>query len=446
MAKYSFPDGFKWGTATASYQIEGAVSQDGRKESIWDRFCQTPGNILHNDNGDVANDHYNRYKEDVALMKELGHNSYRFSVSWSRVIPEGTGEVNEKGLQFYSDLVDELLAAGIEPFLTIYHWDLPQALQDKGGWQNSDSIAWFEEYCTVLYKKLKGRVKNWITLNEPYCTSFIGNYEGIHPPGNRDMGTAVLVSYNIMRAHGAAVRLFRKMEMPGEIGITLNFTPAFPAEDTPEDKLAASYVDGLEVRWFVDAVFKGKFPEDLLELFAKRGITLPDFSDAASMCEKLDFFGINYYFPSFQRYNKHSWPFYADNVKTDLPYTDREWPIDANVFHNLILRLKKEYDPPKIYITENGASYNDVLTENGEVLDFNRINYLTTHFKAVHKAIECGVDIRGYMVWSLYDNFEWAFGRYSRFGIIYHDFETLKRIPKQSAYWYRDVIKANGLD
>jgi len=441
-----FPKDFKWGTATASYQIEGGVRQDGRSESIWDRFCQMPGNILNNDTGEIANDHYNRYKEDVALMKELGHTAYRFSVSWSRVLPEGIGKINEKGLQFYSNLVDELLAAGIEPFITIYHWDLPQILQDKGGWQNPDCVSWFTEYSKVLYEKLGDRVKFWCTLNEPFCVAFLGNYTGEHPPGMRDLGTAILVSYNIMLAHGAAVRLFREMNLPGEIGITLNFTPSYPYEDNPEDKLASSHMNDYCVRWFMDAVFKGEFTKDLVELLKERGITLPDFTQASSIAEKLDFLGINYYNPSFHRYNKHSWPFYAEGVKTDLPCTDRQWPIDANVLEELLIMLKKEYDVPKMYITENGCSYNDVLNEKGEILDYNRINYLSRHFKAVWNAIEKGVDVRGYMIWSLYDNFEWAFGRYSRFGIIYHDFETLKRTPKQSALWLRDVIKNNGLD
>ena len=249
-----------------------------------------------------------------------------------------------------------------------------------------------------------------------------------------------------MLAHGASVRLFRKMNLPGEIGITLNYTPSFPYEDTPEDKLASRYVDGFNVRWFMDAIFKGEFPQDVIELFKERGITMPDFSEMASVTEKLDYLGINYYNPSFHRYNKNSWPFYADGVKADLPYTDRNWPIDANTLHNLLIRLNDEYDVPKMYITENGCSYNDVLNEQGEILDYNRIDYLQRHFKAVYDAIEKGVDIRGYMVWSLLDNFEWAFGRYSRFGIIYHDFETLERKPKQSAIWMRDVIKNNGLD
>lgn len=446
MSKIVFPEKFYWGTATASYQIEGGAAQDGRKESIWDRFCQMPGNILNNDNGAEANDHYNRFREDVKLMKELGHTSYRFSVSWSRVIPDGTGAVNEKGLKFYSDLVDELLAAGIEPFLTIYHWDLPQALQDRGGWQNEESIAWFEEYCRVLFTALNGRVKYWATLNEPYCTAWLGNHTGEHAPGMRDLGTAIRVSYNELRAHGAAVRLFRSMGVEGKIGIVLNNTPVIPASDDPRDQMAARYQDGYNNRWFYDPVFKGTFPRDMIELFRARGITLPDFSDEASICEPLDFFGLNYYFPTTIAYDKFAWPFYAREVRTELPYTDRGWPIAPKVFRDLIIRLNTEYKLPPMVISENGASYNDVLGVDGQIHDANRIDFIRRHLEAVHEAIEYGVDVFGYFVWSLYDNFEWAFGRYSRFGIVYEDFDTHVRTPKDSAYWYRKVIEENGFD
>lgn len=445
MPEMKFPANFLWGTATASYQVEGAVRQDGRGESIWDRFCQMPGNIERGDNGDEANDHYNLFRQDVALMKELGHTAYRFSVCWSRIMPTGRGEVNSKGLQFYSDLVDELLAAGIEPFLTIYHWDLPQALQDIGGWQNEDMIGYFEAYCRVLYDKLGGRVKHWITLNEPFCTAFLGNFVAEHAPGIRDLATAVRVSYILLLAHGAAVRLFRKMNVPGEIGITINMTPTFPATDTPEDRAASRIQDGYNSRWFLDPVLKGSFPQDVIDLFRSQGITLPDFKDAASICEKIDFLGINYYFTSAIRYNKYAWPLCAEVVKTDVPYTDRHWPIDPKGFTDILLRINREYSVPKFYITENGASYNDVLDGEGQVKDYNRIEYLRQHIAAVHNAIAAGVDIRGYFLWSYIDNFEWAFGRYSRFGIVYEDFDTHQRTPKLSAYWYRDVIRGNAL-
>ena len=444
--KYQFPQGFVWGTATASYQIEGAVKQDGRGESIWDRFCQMPGNILYGDNGDEANNHYNLYKEDVALMKALGHNAYRFSVCWSRIMPEGRGEISEKGIQFYSNLVDELLAAGIEPYLTIYHWDLPQALQDIGGWQNEDMIGYFEDYCKVLFERLGGRVKKWITLNEPYCTAIAGNFSAEHAPGIRDLGTAIRVSYILLRAHGAAVRLFRSMKVPGEIGITLNAMPVYPASDAPEDALAASRQDGLNNRWFFDPVLKGAFPGDMVELFKSLGITLPDFAEQASICEPLDFLGVNYYFTTPIRFNKFAWPLCAETVHKDLPRTDRDWPIDPDGMTKFLLHVKNEYGVDKVYLTENGASYNDRIDMNGEVLDYNRIDYLRSHFIAAHKAIEAGVNLLGYFIWSLYDNFEWAFGRYSRFGLVFEDFETHKRTPKKSAYWYKDVIEKNGLE
>ena len=446
MSKYSFPEGFYWGTSTASYQIEGGAKQDGRGESIWDRFCQMPGNILHNDNGEEANDHYNRFRDDVKLMKDLGHTAYRFSVSWSRVIPDGTGEVNAKGLQFYSDLVDELLANGIEPFMTIYHWDLPQKLQDRGGWQNEESIGWFVEYCRLLYSTFGGRVKHWMTLNEPFCTSWLGNYTAEHPPGMRDLGTAILVSYNLLRAHGAAVRLFREMKVPGEVGIVLNTTPVIAASDDPKDQMAARYQDGFNNRWFFDAVFKGRFPEDMLTLFRARGITLPDLKDSASMCEPLDFWGMNYYFPSVISYDKHSWPLYARDEFSNMPCTDRGWPIDPGSFRDQIIRLNTAYRMPKMIISENGASYNDVLMADGTVRDYNRISYIRSHLIALHDAIAYGIDVRGYFVWSLYDNFEWAFGRYSRFGIVYEDFDTHVRTPKESALWYKEVIGKNGFD
>ena len=444
--KYQFQDGFVWGTATASYQIEGAVLKDGRGESIWDRFCQMPGNILLGDTGDEANDHYHRYQQDVALMKELGHKAYRFSVSWSRVMPDGRGAVNEKGLQFYESLVDALLAAGIEPYLTIYHWDLPQALQDIGGWQNEDMIGYFEAYCRLLFTRLGGKVKKWITLNEPYCTAFAGNLTGEHAPGIRDLGTAIRVSYILLRAHGAAVRLFRSMHLPGEIGITLNAMPVYAVSDSPEDQLAVKRQDGMNNRWFFDPVLKGAFPADMIELFQSLGITLPDFREQASICESLDFLGVNYYFTTPVRFNRLAWPLQAETVPLDLPRTDRDWPIDPDGLTKLLVHLKNEYNADIIYLTENGASYNDTIDPDGEIHDDKRIDYLRRHFIAAHNAIAAGVNLRGYFVWSLYDNFEWAFGRYSRFGIVYEDFATHKRTPKQSAYWFRDVIRQNGLD
>jgi beta-glucosidase len=448
MDRYVFPKGFAWGTATASYQIEGGTTQDGRGESIWDRFCQTPGRILHGDTGRVACDHYNRYKEDVRLMKDLGHNAYRFSVSWSRVLPQGRGKVNAAGLSFYSHLVDELLNAGIEPYLTIYHWDLPQALQDIGGWTNPDMPQYFEEYSRVLFDLLRGRVKKWITFNEPAITAFKGYYNGVHAPGHNDLSSAILASYHLLIAHGKAVELARVLCPDSEVGITLNFSPMTPYDTNRElDRVAARNLDDLMNRWFLNPILKGSFPADLMELFRSRRLTLPEVKPEylTLMGQKLDFLGVNYYFPEYVRYNEQSWPFYAETAWVDKPRTDRGWIISAEDFTQLLVRLKNDYGVGKIYITENGASYNDVLSTNGEVEDFPRIDYLRRHIIAVHKAISAGADIRGYFVWTLYDNFEWAFGRYSRFGIVFNDFDTQKRSIKKSGYWFKGVIEANAL-
>jgi beta-glucosidase len=448
MERLRFPRGFAWGSATASYQIEGGAAQDGRGESIWDRFCQTPGRILHGDTGEVACDHYNRYREDVRLMKDLGHNAYRFSVSWSRVLPRGRGKVNSAGLSFYSRLVDELLAAGIEPYLTIYHWDLPQALQDIGGWTNPDMPQYFEEYCRVLLELLGGRVKKWITLNEPAVTAFKGYYGGAHAPGHNDLSSAILASYNILVAHGKAVPLVRAMCPDSDVGITLNFSPMKPHDaDREQDRIAARNLDGLMNRWFLDPILKGSFPADLMDLFRSRKLTLPEVKpeDLALMGQKIDFLGVNYYFPEYVRYNEQSWPFGAETAWVEKPRTDRGWIISAGDFSDLLVRLKNEYGVGTIYITENGASYNDVINADGEVEDFARIDYLRRHLVAVHEAISAGVDIRGYFVWTLYDNFEWAFGRSSRFGIVFNDFGTQKRTIKKSGYWFKRVIEANGL-
>lgn len=446
MPKYKFPEGFVWGTANSSYQIEGAVNEDGRGESIWERYNQMPENSIHRENGDVATDHYHRFREDVQLMKELGHKAYRFSVSWSRVLPEGTGKVNEKGLKFYSDLVDELIAAGIEPYLMIYHWDLPQALQDRGGWQNEESIQWFQDYCEVLYKTFHGRVKRWFTLNEPFCTAWCGNFLGWHAPGMRDLGTAIRVAYNHLRAHGAAVRLFRRLNIEGEIGIALNMNPVIPASDDPKDKLAAYTHDSFMRRLYFDPVFKGTFPEDVIRILKEERITLPDFKDAASICEPLDFWGLNYYNPVKIAYDPFTWPTKAREVYLDAPYNSRNWPVRADMLTETLKQLKEEYDLPKTFISENGVCYNDVVSLDGTIKDYDRIDYLHRHIRAVHETMENGFDIQGYFIWSTMDNYEWGLGKHSRFGLIHVDFDTLKRTPKESAYWYKKVIEENGVD
>lgn len=449
MPKYEFPKDFLWGSATASYQIEGAVNEDGRGESIWDRFCKLPGRVLHGDNGDTACDHYHRFREDIQLMKQLGLKAYRFSIAWPRILPNGSGEINHKGIDFYSALVDELLANGIQPAATLYHWDLPQKLQDIGGWANPEMPRYFADYARILFQAFDGRITQYITLNEPWCSAFLGYYTGEHAPGITDFSTALAASYNLMKAHGLAVKEFRELGTKGEIGITLNLNPSRPLTDSPEDIQAARRADGYANRWFIEPVMLGKFPEDMIELFDGKGLVVPEMrpEDLVLMCQPLDFFGVNYYNISRVRNNPDSYPLGCETISVNSDQASvRGWPIVADGLKEILLRLTNEYHVDKIYVTENGMAAHDIVNRFGQVEDYDRADYLARHFIAAHEAIREGVNLRGYYPWSLYDNFEWAFGRYSRFGMIYIDFDTQQRIIKQSGYFYRDVIAANGLD
>lgn len=444
-----FPADFIWGCATAAYQVEGAAHEDGRGESIWDRYCSVPGNILNGDTGEVACDHYHRYKEDVALMKHMGIQAYRFSLSWPRIMPQGQGLTNEKGLAFYSSLVDELLAAGIVPYVTLYHWDLPQALQDIGGWANPDMPRYFLEFSKVVFDRLGDRVRHWITLNEPYCTAFLGHSEGRHAPGIRDFSTAVRVAYHLYVGHGLVVRHFRESGRAGEIGITLNLMGRLPFSDRPEDQAAAIRADGYLNRWFLDPLIKGSFPSDMVELYRKEGVVLPDFRSEhlSLMKQKLDFVGLNYYNDFYVKADKKVWPlnFRIKNPRT-IPVTDRDWPITENGLVAMLLRLKNEYGLENIIITENGASYHDVIGLDGTVDDGSRCDYLRRHIIAMHRAIEEGAPVHAYFLWSLCDNFEWNLGYSSRFGIVYVDFATQRRIVKKSGRWYSGVIAQNAVE
>ena len=448
MCSKPFSPDFAWGVATASYQIEGAFDQDGRGETIWDRFCTVPGNVLQRDDGKVACDHYNRYKEDVALMKELGVKAYRFSIAWSRIYPKGRGEINRKGLEFYSNLVDELLAAGIEPYITLYHWDLPQALQDIGGWANPETARYFLAYSKTVLDALGAKVKKWITLNEPYCAAFLGNYEGRQAPGIRDFSTAVRVAYFMYVGHGLVVDYFRNSGIDGEIGIALNLMGRFPLRDTPEDKLASKRADGYLNRWFIDPIICGKYPEDMIELYRSNGVVLPEFhdEDLSLISQKLDFIGLNYYNDFWVKADSECWPlgFSIVNPKY-VPINDRGWPVTESGLTAMLLRLKEEYGVEKIYITENGTSLPDVVSLDGRVEDGARKDYLHRHISAMHDAIEKGVNVKGYFQWSLYDNFEWGFGFSSRFGIVHVDFASQKRTVKDSGIWYSKVIENNSI-
>ena len=435
-----FPQEFVWGAATASYQIEGSAGE-GRGECIWQRFSHTPGKVANGDTGDVACDHLHRYQEDVALMRSLGLQAYRFSISWPRVLPNGTGAINPAGLDFYDSLVDSLLAANITPYVTLYHWDLPQALQDQGGWENPDSVGWFAEYARLMAERLGDRVKHWITHNEPWCAAFLGNLIGIHAPGKQDAPAAYKVAHHLLRSHGIAARAIRDVRPDAKIGIAINMNGITPASDDPKDVQAARYQDGFMNRWFLDPLFHGRYPADMVELLgpALEGINL-DAVDVAAV--PLDFFGLNFY----NRENfawDDSQPLKFKPVPTpNAERTAMGWEVHPQSLTDILVRLQTDYAMPPIFITENGAAYYDPAPSSGVVDDPQRVSYLERHFAATEAAIAQGVNMGGYFVWSLMDNFEWAEGYDKRFGVVYIDFDTLERTPKQSALFYRDHIAA----
>ena len=441
-----FPENFLWGVATASYQIEGATREDGRGESTWDRFCATSGKVLNNDNGDVACDHYHRYREDVQLMRELGVNAYRFSIAWPRVLPNGRGQVNSAGLDFYDRLVDAILDAGIEPFVTLYHWDLPQALQDKvGGWGSRETAYAFAEYADVVSRRLRDRVHNWITLNEPYVNTFMGHESGEHAPGLKDARLAWQVSHHLLLAHGLAVPILRTNgSSQARVGITLSLTPTYAATSSAEDQLAAQFIDGRLNRWFLDPVFKGSYPSDVLTLLGDMA-PKTEAGDAEIIAAPLDFLGVNNYFRAIISQGPGRFP---DGIKRVRPegaeFTAMDWEVYPEGLYDLLTRLHQEYSIPQYFITENGAAFNDTVSEDGHVHDPRRIQYLHDYLLQAQAAIAAGVPLAGYFVWSLMDNFEWAQGYSKRFGIVYIDYPTQRRIIKDSGYWYRDTIAANG--
>ncbi len=443
-----FPPGFLWGAATASYQIEGAVADDGRGESIWDRFSHTPGRIDNGDTGDVADDHYHRYREDVDLMADLGLTAYRFSIAWPRLFPDGTGQLNQAGLDFYQRLVDRLLERGITPMATLYHWDLPQALQGgQGGWLSRDTAARFADYASTAFGALGDRVNHWITLNEPWVSAFIGHYDGRHAPGLTDLTSALQAGHHLLLGHVAAVDAFRALGAPGEIGITLNLGPSDPASDREDDERAATLFDGYLNRWFLDPLFRGSYPSDLLEHYAALGADL-DFiqpGDLESMRRPIDFLGVNYYFRNVVAAAHQGLGWEGLRAAAGAETTSVGWAITPDGLSDLLARLGRDYPPIPIHITENGIALDDTVRADGTVDDPRRIAYLEAHLDAAERALAAGTDLRGYFVWTLLDNFEWALGYRARFGIVYVDFERQARIPKASARWYSAVIAANGL-
>lgn len=447
-----FPENFIWGVATSSYQIEGAVSEDGKGPSIWDTFSHTPGKTFNGDTGDIACDHYHRWPEDIQLMKDLGVSAYRFSISWPRIFPTAENrEPNQKGLAFYSRLVDALLEAGIEPFVTLYHWDMPQWLQDQGGWTVRSVIPAFVQYAQAVSEELGDRVKNWITHNEPLVVSHHGHLDGCHAPGHTDLVEALTVAHHLLLSHGRAVPVIRKNSPNSKVGITLNLTPGIPASPSKADSEAAKMYDGMTNRWFLDPVFKGKYPQDVIQTgieqakFKAEDLTFIQDGDLKEISVPLDFLGVNYYSRAVIRDESipedQNKPF--EVIRGEC--TDIGWEIHADTLTDLLVHLKNEYAVKSMFITENGAAYHTGPDKSGEINDHKRISYLHQHLLACSAAISRDVPLHGYFEWTLIDNFEWAHGYFQKFGMIWMDPVSLKRTPKKSYYWYQETIKNNSI-
>ncbi len=469
-ASVEFPPDFWWGAATAAYQIEGAAAVDGRGPSIWDTFARVPGAVLGGDTGDVACDHYHRMPQDVALMRSLGLGAYRFSASWARVRPDG-GPVNPAGVDFYRRLVDELLDNGLRPWLTLYHWDLPQALEDAGGWTNRDTAYRFVDYALALYDAIGDRVPTWTTLNEPWCSAFLGYTGGQHAPGRQEGVAGLVAAHHLMLAHGLVLDELRRSGTAADLGITLNLTVADPHDPDDElDRDAARRVDALQNRVFLDPILRGAYPADLLADTAGlpwRGRPWADVvadGDLELISRPLDLLGVNYYrgdnasgrplaTPVDDGVAHPARPVVTPWVGCEdvtfpsrgLPRTDSGWEIQPEGLTRLLLRLDQDYEVPPIFITENGAAFRDAPADDGTVPDPDRIAFMDAHLRATHAAMEAGVDVRGFFQWSLLDNYEWAYGYTKRFGMIYVDYTTQRRTPKASAHWYADVAASGQL-
>jgi beta-glucosidase len=440
----ALPAEFLWGAATAAYQIEGAVAEDGRAPSIWDTFSHTPGKTAGGDTGDTACDHYHRWPEDIGIMRELGLDAYRFSIAWPRVLPQGDGPVNAPGLAFYDRLVDGLLEAGITPYPTLYHWDLPQALQDRGGWPARETALRFGEYAAVVAEALGDRVSDWATLNEPLCSAWIGHLDGVMAPGLTDLTAAVRASYHLHLGHGLAVQAIRAANPHARVGIVNNLSPSEPATDRPEDHAAALRADGHVNRWWLDPIHGRGYPQDMLDLY---GVDLPvRAGDLETIAAPLDWLGVNYYFRDVV----------ADHPTGGVPYTRQVptpgahltamgWEVHADGLEQLLVRLTEEYGARRLIVTENGSAYRDTVGPDGQVHDPERSAYLEEHLAACARAVRRGAPLAGYFAWSLLDNFEWAYGYDKRFGLVHVDYPTQKRTVKGSGRRYADIIAAHRL-
>lgn len=448
MTMLKFPEGFIWGASAAAFQSEGAWQEDGKSESIWDRFCHIPGNILNNDTGDVALDFYHRYPQDTRIMGELGLKFQRISIAWTRILPEGTGKLNQKGLDFYRRVVDAMLENGVSPFVMMYHWDLPQCLQEKGGWLNRDTSSLLAELSEKIFAQFPTEVPLWGTILEPQICAYHGYWDGKHAPGIKDFSASLLAAHNLLRAHGMMVDAFRASGSAGEIGIT-NYLPShYPLTDKPEDIAAARRWDGCWNRWFLDAVYKGEYPEDMKRWYREHNIVLPCIydGDMELISRPTDFMGINYYYSYFIGQGNDRWPLEVESVRPkDREYTAMGWPVCPDGFYDCVMRCYRDYGK-KIIITENGAAFDDVLTASGEVHDEKRIAFYKKHLTALHKAILDGADVRGYLTWSSFDNFEWALGYDRRFGLTYVDYESQNRYIKDSGKWYAQLTRNNGFE
>ena len=431
--RYHFPDDFVWGTGTSAYQIEGAPFADGKGESIWDRFSHTPGKVKNDEHGDVACDHYNRFEDDIKLAKELKLDAYRFSISWPRVQPDGRGDFNEKGMEFYDRLINCVLANGMEPFITLYHWDLPQKLQDEGGWGNREVGQLFAAYARKMVERYGDRVTYWATFNEPWCSAYLGHAWGVHAPGLSDGKLAAQVAHNLLLAHGLATKAIRATtKRPLQVGIVLNQSTPEPLN--PEDNELAEAAWRWDFGQWMDPLFKGYYPADVA---AQIGDLQAD--DLSVINQKLDYLGVNYYFRNVLSKSPINHPLPGSE------YTDMPWEVTPGSLRTLLNRISNEYDRPVIYVTENGAAYNDVMDADGQVHDAGRVSYISEHVKQVALCIEDGVDVRGYFAWSLMDNFEWAEGYGKRFGLLYVDYATQQRTIKDSGRWFAETADSNSI-
>ena len=446
-AGQAFPPGFVWGAATSAYQIEGATQEDGRGVSIWDRFAHEPGRVVDGSTGDIACDHYHRWPEDVSIMAGLGLGAYRFSISWPRIFPTGRGDLNPPGLDFYDRLVDGLLQRGIAPIPTLHHWDLPVELEDAGGWRSRDVVARFVDLAAACYERLGDRVGTWLTINEPWCIAFLGHHQGVHAPGHRDLGEAVRVAHHVLLAHGESVRVYRGAGFPGRIGVALNLWPLEPASDDPADVAAARLGDASANRWFLEAILRGRYPTEVVELYERasgRPFDAVQPGDMATIAQPIDLLGVNYYSRSLVRAAPDAELPWAAILPPPERQTAMGWDVVPEALERLLVDLDREYGIP-LLVSENGAAYPDDPDREGRVEDPARITYLRDHIAAVRRAIAAGANVEGYLVWSLLDNFEWAEGLTKRFGLVAVDYASQRRTVKASGRFFAEVIAANSL-